>query len=114
MKCTVSLLVSEIESKAMRKYTMSLCIFKFLLLILQYIFSRYDFEMVYIREEGIKASYLCGNGTRCIVAFAHYLKVPHKAEKYSFWACDGPHIGWVDDITGQVHVKFKYGQGDKI
>ena len=69
--------------------------------------SRYDFEMVYTREEGIKGPYLCGNGSRCIVAFAHYLKVPCKAEKYSFWARDGPHIGWVDDITGQVHVKFR-------
>ena len=67
----------------------------------------YDFEMVYTREEGIKGPYLCGNGSRCIVAFAHSLQVDRDGDVYNFLATDGPHKGWVDESTGKVCVTIK-------
>ena len=48
----------------------------------------YDFEMLYYNADGRPGS-LCGNGGRCIVAFAHLLGLTH--HKTSFWASDGPH-----------------------
>ena len=48
----------------------------------------YDFEMLYYNADGRPGS-LCGNGGRCIVAFAHLLGLTN--HKTSFWASDGPH-----------------------
>lgn len=48
----------------------------------------YDFEMLYYNADG-RPSSLCGNGGRCIVAFARRLgMIEHKSR---FLAVDGPH-----------------------
>lgn len=48
----------------------------------------FDFEMVYYNADGNEST-MCGNGGRCIAAFAHHIAVAGK-EQY-FIAIDGPH-----------------------
>ncbi|MBR4229661.1 MAG: diaminopimelate epimerase [Bacteroidales bacterium] len=47
----------------------------------------YDFEMRYYNSDGRLGS-MCGNGGRCIAAFAHSLGL---GEKFHFLGYDGPH-----------------------
>nr|WP_121269690.1 diaminopimelate epimerase [Pedobacter schmidteae] len=77
----------------------------------------FDFEMHYFNADGRPGS-MCGNGGRCIVAFAKYLGVIDR--ETNFLAVDGPHYAkisaegnWVDlqmididtiNVDGEAYV----------
>jgi diaminopimelate epimerase len=54
--------------------------------------KKYDFEMDYYNSDG-SGSTMCGNGGRCIIRFAHDLKII--GTETTFVAIDGPHKGKV-------------------
>lgn len=56
--------------------------------------DQYDFEMIYFNADG-RESTLCGNGSRCIVAYAHALGMIDR--EATFLAIDGPHKAKVID-----------------
>ena len=60
----------------------------------------FDFQMVYYNSDGNEST-MCGNGGRCIVAFAHFLNVFENKAKFN--AIDGLHEA---EINGNV-VKLK-------
>ncbi|MGM9791203.1 MAG: diaminopimelate epimerase [Candidatus Cryptobacteroides sp.] len=60
-----------------------------------------DFEMDYYNSDG-SGGMMCGNGGRCIVAFADHLGIrPADGKVYSFRAADGMHTGEVLDRDGE-------------
>ncbi|MER3319009.1 MAG: diaminopimelate epimerase [Allomuricauda sp.] len=66
-----------------------------------------DFKMVYYNADGAESS-MCGNGGRCLVAFAHYLGIVEKETKFN--AVDGLHYATVE---GDI-VNLKMIDVDKI
>jgi len=55
----------------------------------------YAFEMLYANSDGSRGP-MCGNGGRCIVAFAEKLGIIDAGEHITFWGPDGEHDAHVN------------------
>jgi diaminopimelate epimerase len=72
--------------------------------------AEYDFKMVYYNADGNQSS-MCGNGGRCLMAFAKKLNI---VENFAtFIATDGEHHATID-VNGIVALKMKNVDAIKI
>ncbi len=62
-----------------------------------------DFEMLYFNADGKEGS-MCGNGGRCIVAFANQLKLIKR--ETNFLAVDGPHYATISENGNLVSLQM--------
>lgn len=64
----------------------------------------FDFKMRYFNSDGKEGS-MCGNGGRCIVAFAYHLKIIK--DKTHFIAVDGEHYANISSQVDQLIVSLQ-------
>lgn len=69
----------------------------------------YDFEMIYFNADG-NPSTMCGNGGRCIAAFAHHIGAV-STKNMRFMAVDGPHEA---KFSAPNQVELKMGNVSKV
>ena len=65
--------------------------------------SDFDFEMLYFNADGNPGS-MCGNGGRCIVAFAKHLGIIDT--ETNFLAVDGPHYAKITETGNWVELQM--------
>ena len=78
--------------------------------------SQYDFVMEFYNPDG-SGGMMCGNGGRCIVAFADYLGIrPADGTTYRFLAPDGGHTAeiWSQEIPGQAGNDGGAGNDERV
>ncbi|MFA6946686.1 MAG: diaminopimelate epimerase [Pedobacter sp.] len=63
----------------------------------------FDFEMLYFNADGGEGS-MCGNGGRCIVAFAKHLEIIKN--ETNFLAVDGPHYARISEKGNWVSLQM--------
>lgn len=76
--------------------------------------EKYHFKMLYYNSDGNLAS-MCGNGGRCISAFAYFKKIA--PEKISFDAYDGKHEAIIENIfpkKNEMDVSLKMSDVKKV
>ncbi len=66
----------------------------------------YDFSMKYYNSDGIEGT-MCGNGGRCLVAFAQELGMTQST--YQFEAIDGPHQASLNDGIIELEMQKPFG-----
>ena len=72
--------------------------------------AEYDFRMEYYNSDG-SGGMMCGNGGRCIVAFADELGlVPRAGGVFRFLAADGPHTGEILRQAQDDNTRFPSGR----
>lgn len=65
--------------------------------------EEYAFCMAFFNSDGMPGS-MCGNGGRCICAFAMKLGIVKPGESFSFWSSDGLHQATILSDHGQQHI----------
>ncbi len=75
------------------------------LLLLSKSETSFDFRMEYYNQDGSRASF-CGNGARCICAFAVFRGVVTPGSEFSFVADDGAHKATVSDAMDWVDLQM--------
>ena len=63
---------------------------------------KYDFQMIYFNSDGNQST-MCGNGGRCILAFAK--KIELIKNKAVFLAIDGEHYGCIEENIVSIKMK---------
>lgn len=75
--------------------------------------ARYDFRMEYFNSDG-SGGMMCGNGGRCIAAFAHYLGItPKEGNSLVFEAADGLHCAEIISKDGNA-MTIRLGMTDPV